>query len=80
MVLYVAIIFGGTAMFGAAVGSWRDPMQALYTAINFPLIVLLTTFGNGMLAPLLGIGPTLNRPAGGRLAVSQPFPVKRALR
>ena len=58
MGLYVAIICAGTAMFGVAVGSWRDPLQALYTAIKFPLIVLLTTLGNGvlngMLAPLLG--------------------------
>jgi hypothetical protein len=59
MVLYVAIVCAGTAMFGAAVGSWHDPLQALYTAIKFPLIVLLTALGNGllngMLAPLLGI-------------------------
>lgn len=58
MFLYVAVIVAGTATFGAAVGSWRDPLQALYTAIKFPLIVLLTTLGNGllngMLAPLLG--------------------------
>jgi len=56
--LYVAVILAGTAMFGAAVGSWRDPVQGIYTAIKFPLIVLLTTLGNGllngMLAPLLG--------------------------
>lgn len=56
--LYVVVIVIGTAAFGAAVGSWRDPMQALYTAIKFPLIVLLTALGNGllngMLAPLLG--------------------------
>lgn len=56
--LYVAVIVAGTAAFGAAVGSWRAPVQGLYTAIKFPLIVLLTTLGNGllngMLAPLLG--------------------------
>src|SRR6185436_3681280 len=38
--------------------TWRDPLQGLYTAIKFPLIVLLTAIGNGllngMLAPLLG--------------------------
>src|SRR4051794_7173443 len=58
MCLYLMVIVVGTAAFGAAVGSWRAPMQALYTAIKFPLIVLLTTLGNGllngMLAPLLG--------------------------
>lgn len=58
MSLYAGIIVAGTASFGAAVGSWRDPMQALYTALKFPLIVMLTALGNGllngMLAPLLG--------------------------
>src|SRR5688572_6412819 len=58
VLLYVAVVVAGTALFGAAVGSWRDPMQGLFNAIKFPLIVLLTTVGNGllngMLAPLLG--------------------------
>jgi hypothetical protein len=40
-------------------GWWRDPQQALFTAIKFPLIILLTTVGNAlinaMLAPLLGL-------------------------
>ena len=40
-------------------GWWRDPQQALYVAIKFPLIILLTTLGNAllnaMLAPLLGL-------------------------
>jgi hypothetical protein len=57
--LYVAVIVIGAGLYGAAMGSWRDPQQALYTAIKFPLIVLLTTLGNGllngMLAPLLGL-------------------------
>src|SRR5215213_3425633 len=56
--LYVAVIVAGTASFGLAVGAWRDPAQGIYTAIKFPLIVLLTAAGNGllngMLAPLLG--------------------------
>ncbi len=58
MLLYAAVIVVGTAMFGAAVGAWRAPLQGFYTAIKFPLILLLTAFGNGllngMLAPLLG--------------------------
>jgi hypothetical protein len=58
MLLYVAVIIAGTAAFGLVVGAWRDPVQGLYTAIKFPLIVLLTAAGNGllngMLAPLLG--------------------------
>jgi hypothetical protein len=57
--LHVAIIVVGTASFGAAIGCWRAPMQALYTAVKFPVILLLTAFGNallnGMIAPLLGV-------------------------
>jgi len=56
---YILVIFVGTGLYGAAMGYWRDPIQALYTGIKFPLVILLTTLGNGllngMLAPLLGI-------------------------
>jgi len=56
--LYISVIVAGTAAFGWALGAWRDPLQGLYTAIKFPLIVLLTALGNGLLngmvAPLLG--------------------------
>jgi hypothetical protein len=56
--LYAGIIVAGTAAFGMAVGLWRDPLQAFFTAIKFPIIVLLTALGNGLLngllAPLLG--------------------------
>src|SRR5580700_5760043 len=59
MWLYVLVIFAGAGAYGAAMGSWRAPQQALYTAIKFPLVILLTTLGNallnGMLAPLLGL-------------------------
>ncbi len=55
----VAVVIAGTGLYGAAMGYWRDPRQALYTAVKFPLIILLTTLGNallnGMLAPLLGL-------------------------
>lgn len=58
-VLHVAVIMIGAGLYGAAMGWWRDPQQALYVAIKFPLIILLTTLGNGllngMLAPLLGL-------------------------
>jgi len=58
VLLYVLAIVVGTAAFGAAVGSWRAPLQGWFTAVKFPLIVLLTALGNGllngMLAPLLG--------------------------
>lgn len=49
----------GSGCYGAAMGWWRAPEQALYVAIKFPLIILLTSCGNallnGMLAPLLGL-------------------------
>jgi len=55
----VGLIIVGSGTYGAAVGVWREPLQALYTGIKLPLVILLTTFGNGllngMLAPLLGL-------------------------
>src|SRR6266480_999428 len=55
----LGIIFAGAGCYGAAMGFWRAPLQALYVAIKFPLIILLTTLGNAllnaMLAPLLGL-------------------------
>jgi hypothetical protein len=57
--LYLAVIVIGSGCYGAAMGCWRDPVQAWYVALKFPLIILLTTLGNGllngMLAPLLGL-------------------------
>lgn len=55
----VAIIVLGAGMYGAMLGLWRSPLQALFVAIKFPLILLLTTtfnaLLNGMLAQLLGL-------------------------
>ncbi|MBL6766354.1 MAG: hypothetical protein ISQ14_15480 [Verrucomicrobiae bacterium] len=49
----------GSGLFGAAMGWWRAPEQAVYTGLKFPLVILLTMLGNGllngMLAPLLGV-------------------------
>jgi hypothetical protein len=57
--LHVGVIILGAGLYGAAMGWWRDPQQALFTAVKFPLIILLTTVGNAllnaMLAPLLGL-------------------------
>src|SRR4051794_20690586 len=54
----VAII-AGAGIYGAVMGCWREPLQGLYTGIKLPLVILLTTAGNGllngMLAPLLGL-------------------------
>jgi hypothetical protein len=53
------VIVVGASSYGMALGWWRDPLQALYTAAKLPLAILLTTLGNallnGMLAPLLGL-------------------------
>lgn len=57
--LHVGVIILGAGLYGAAMGWWRDPQQAFYVAIKFPLIILLTTFGNAlvnaMFAALLGL-------------------------
>src|SRR5215468_5444305 len=59
VIVCIVSIIAGAGMFGASMGSWRDAAQALYTGIKLPLVLLLTTFGNGllnsMLAPLLGL-------------------------
>lgn len=61
----VASVLAGPGLFGAAMGSWREPVQALYTGIKLPMAILLTTLGNGllngMLAPLLGLNITLRQ-------------------
>jgi hypothetical protein len=58
--LHVTVIVLGAGLYGAAMGWWRAPQQALFVAIKFPLIILLVTGGNalinGLLAPLLGLG------------------------
>src|SRR5579862_3076151 len=59
LAIHVGVILLGAGLYGAAMGYWRDPQQAFYVAIKFPLIILLTVVGNallnGMLAPLLGL-------------------------
>jgi len=63
--LCVGTIVAGAGLYGAAMGSWRDPLQAGYVAVKFPLIVLLTAAGNAllnaMLAPLLGLNISLRQ-------------------
>jgi hypothetical protein len=59
LALYLAVIAVGAGAFGAAMGWWRAPLQALYTGIKLPLAILLTTLGNALLnallAPLFGL-------------------------
>jgi hypothetical protein len=77
---HLAIILVGAGFYGAAMGWWRDPWQALYVGIKFPLIILLTTLGNAllnaMLAPLLGLNITLRQSL---LAVLMSFAITAAI-
>jgi hypothetical protein len=63
--LCVGTIMAGGGAYGAAMGSWGAPLQAGYVAIKLPLLILLTTLGNGllngMLAPLLGLKITFRQ-------------------
>ncbi len=49
----------GSSSFGFAVGIWRAPLQATFVALKFPMLILLTTLGNGILngalAQVLGV-------------------------
>ncbi len=78
--LCLMVVVTGTAAFGAALGSWRAPEQALYTAIKLPLILLLTALGNGLLnamvAPLLGLNLSLRQSL---LAVLLSFTIAAAI-
>ena len=62
---YAAVILIGSALYGSTLGLWRAPLQALYAAIKFPLLIFLTCLGNavlnGMLAQLLGSGLTFKQ-------------------
>ena len=59
LILYLAVIAIGAGSFGAAMGCWRAPLQAFYTALKLPVAILLTTLGNALLnafiAPLFGL-------------------------
>lgn len=50
-----AVIILGTGLYGYTVGLWRDPLQAVYTAIKLPLMILLTCAGNALLNGIFGL-------------------------
>jgi hypothetical protein len=56
----IGVIVVGCGLYGATVGLWRSPLQAVYVAVKIPLVILLTATGNaalnGILAQLLGTG------------------------
>ncbi len=61
----IIAVVAGAGPYGAVVGCWWAPLQAFYVAIKLPLLILLTTLGNGllngMLAPLLGLNITFRQ-------------------
>jgi len=62
----IAIVLGSSA-YGATIGLWRSPLQSIFTAIKFPLLIFLTCIGNGavngMLAQVLGSGLSFRQTA-----------------
>ena len=64
---YCIAIVLGSAVYGATIGLWRSPLQAVFTAIKFPLLIFLTCIGNGMvngmLAQVLGSGLSFRQTA-----------------
>src|SRR5258707_13997772 len=60
LVRCIGVIVVGCGLYGATVGLWRSPFQAVYVAVKMPLVIMLTAAGNavlnGMLAQLLGTG------------------------
>ena len=65
LLMCAAIIVLGDGLYGFTLGWWRGPLQSLYTAIKFPLLVFLTCGGNallnGLLAQVLGLGISLRQ-------------------
>lgn len=80
VIAWLLVTVVGAACFGAAIGWWRAPLQALYTAAKFPLVLVLTALGNAllnaMLAPLLGVNMGLRQSL---LAVLMSFTIAAAI-
>ena len=64
---YGITIVLGSSVYGATIGLWRAPLQSVFTAIKFPLLIFLTCLGNGavngMLAQVLGSGLSFRQTA-----------------
>jgi hypothetical protein len=74
--IYCLAIVVGSSVYGATIGFWRAPLQSVFTAIKFPLLIFLTCLGNGavngMLAQLFGSGLSFKQTA---LAILMSFAV-----
>lgn len=57
--LCLMLVLLGGFLYGLSLGIWRSPLQGVYVAIKFPLLICLTMLGNGllncMLVQLLGV-------------------------
>ena len=47
------LVLLGSGLYGFTVGLWRAPLQSVYTAIKFPLLIFLTCAGNALLNGML---------------------------
>lgn len=65
MLCCCAVITVGCGLYGATLGILRSPLQALYSAIKFPLLIFLTVGANallnGMLARVMGVSLTFRQ-------------------
>ncbi|MEM1293982.1 MAG: hypothetical protein AAGH89_01365 [Verrucomicrobiota bacterium] len=52
--LCICGILIGCGLYGAAIGSWRAPDMALFVGIKFPLLILATLCGTGLMNGILG--------------------------
>ncbi len=78
--LYATIIVIGAGLYGATIGLWRAPAQAVFAAIKFPLVILLTTAANALLNGMLSLG--LGLPIGFRdasLLIAASFAITAAI-
>ena len=73
-VAWIAVIVAGSGVYGASIGLWRSPLQAVFVAVKMPLLILATlsinAFLNGVLAALLGSGLSFRQTA---MAILQSF-------
>ncbi len=61
----VGVVVSAAALYGATIGWWQAPLQAVYAAVKFPLLILATVAGNAalnaMLAQVLGVPLTFRQ-------------------
>jgi len=55
--LYSSLLYiiAGSTFYGAAFGLWRSPLQALYSAIKFPLLIIMITLFTALINTMLAL-------------------------